>query len=106
MKTLHDSVLQDAIVYKLFRSNLQPYLVKIVESFLLNRSFTVSVNGEHSSVHNIPFSVPQGSVLSPTLYNILTSDVPMVDEVSHAFFADDTTFLASDKDPQIVVTRP
>lgn len=101
----YDSVWQDAVVYKLLRSNLQPYLVKIVESFLTNRSFLVTVNGESSTVHNIPFGVPQGSVLSPTLYNILTSDVPMVDGVSYAFFADDTAFLASDKDPQIVVTH-
>lgn len=101
----YDSVWQDAVVYKLFRSNLQPFLVKIVESFLTNRSFTVTVNGERSSVHNIPFGVPQGSVLSPTLYNILTSDVPMIDGVSYAFFADDTAYLASDKDPKIVVTH-
>ncbi|KAL9693052.1 hypothetical protein quinque_012337 [Culex quinquefasciatus] len=38
----YDSVWQDAVVYKLFRSNLQPFLVKIVESFLTNRSFTVT----------------------------------------------------------------
>ncbi|KAL9702619.1 hypothetical protein quinque_006137 [Culex quinquefasciatus] len=34
----YDSVWQDAVVYKLFRSNLQPFLVKIVESFLTKRS--------------------------------------------------------------------
>ncbi|KAL9694368.1 hypothetical protein quinque_013653 [Culex quinquefasciatus] len=39
----YDSVWQDAVVYKLFRSNLQPFLVKIVESFLTNRSFTVTL---------------------------------------------------------------
>ncbi|KAL9699007.1 hypothetical protein quinque_002448 [Culex quinquefasciatus] len=38
----YDSVWQDAVVYKLFRSNLQPFLVKIVESFLTKRSFTVT----------------------------------------------------------------
>lgn len=101
----YDSVWQDAVVYKLFRSNLQLYLVKIVQSFLSNRTFAVAVNGESSSAHNIPFGVPQGSVLSPILYNVLTSDVLMVDGVSYAFFADDTAFLVSDKDPQIVITH-
>ncbi|KAL9699309.1 hypothetical protein quinque_002750 [Culex quinquefasciatus] len=38
----YDLVWQDAVVYMLFRSNPQPFLVKIIEWFLTNRSFTVT----------------------------------------------------------------
>lgn len=62
----YDSVWQEAVVFKLFRSNLPLYLVKIVQSFLSNRSFSVTLNGEYPRAHNISFGVPQGSVLSPT----------------------------------------
>ncbi|KAL9698095.1 hypothetical protein quinque_001536 [Culex quinquefasciatus] len=46
----YDSVWQDAVVYKLFRSNLQLFLVKIVESFLTNRSFTVTRVDLHQGI--------------------------------------------------------
>lgn len=79
--------------------------MKLIKSFLLGRSFAISVNGCTSGVHRIPCGVPQGSVLSPTLYNIFTSDVLIVDGVTYAFFADDTAFLATDDDPEIVTCK-
>lgn len=101
----YDSVWQEAVIFKLHRSNCPLYVVKIIHSFLSNRTFEVVVNGSRSSKHSIPFGLPQGSVLSPTLYNIFTADILMVDGVVYAFFADDTAFLAADKDPEIVVTK-
>lgn len=101
----YDSVWQEAVVFKLHQSNCPLYLVKIISSFLSNRRFEVTLNGSTSTSHPIPFGVPQGSVLSPTLYNIFTSDTIMVDGVVYAFFADDTAFLAADKDPAQIVTK-
>lgn len=101
----YNSVWQEAIIFKLQKTNCPIYLVKLIKSFLLERSFAVSVNSSMSEPHRIPCGVPQGSVLSPTLYNIFTSDVLMVDGVTYAFFADDTAFLATDDDPQIVTCK-
>lgn len=101
----YDSVWQEAVVFKLQQSNCPLYIVKVVQSFLSARTFEVQVNGSRSTTYRIPFGVPQGSVLSPTLYNVFTADILMVDGVVYAFFADDTAFLASDKDPEIVVTK-
>ncbi|KXJ81798.1 hypothetical protein RP20_CCG017824 [Aedes albopictus] len=98
----YDSVWQEAIIYKLHRSNCPLYIVKLIQSFLLERTFQVSVNECRSEKFDIPCGVPQGSVLSPTLYNVFTSDVLMVDGVTYAFFADDTAFLVSDVDPRII----
>ena len=56
------------------------------------------LNGEYSSAKQIPAGVPQGSILSPTLYNIFTTDIPKF--LSHsdiAFFADDTAILSKSK---------
>jgi hypothetical protein len=39
--------------------------------------------------------VPQGAVLSPTLYNFFTSDAPTVDGCELATFDDDTAFFVS-----------
>lgn len=64
----YDSVWQDAILHKMVVADFPIRLVKIVQSFLKHRSFQVTVNGTFSEKKTIPYGVPQGSVLSPTLY--------------------------------------
>ncbi|KAL9692801.1 hypothetical protein quinque_015986 [Culex quinquefasciatus] len=87
------------------RADFPLYVLKIVLSFLQHRSYHVAVNGHVSDRHEVLYGVPQGAVLSPTLYNIFTADLAMIDGVSYFLFADDTGYLASDSDPVIVVTK-
>lgn len=101
----YDSVWQDAVLHKMLVAGFPMYLIKIVQSFIKNRCFEVNVNGAASDRRNIPYGVPQGSVLSPILYNIFTADVVMVDGVLYFIFADDTAFVATDSDPTIVITK-
>jgi hypothetical protein len=49
--------------------------------------------------------VPQGAILSPTLYNIFTSDIPTTEECELATFADDTAIFVSGTDPSEVCGR-
>jgi hypothetical protein len=49
--------------------------------------------------------VPQGAILSPTLHNIFTSDVPTTRECKFATFADDSAIFVSDIDPVEVCGR-
>jgi hypothetical protein len=67
----------------------------MTNSFLKNRSFHVDVRGKKSEIHPIPFGVPQGAVLSPTLYNIYIHDVPKTQNTKLALFADDTAFFST-----------
>ena len=99
----YDSVWQEAILHKMRLTEFPMYILKLLHAFLKGRTFQVSVDGELSSPQQIPFGVPQGAVLSPSLYNIFTSDVAMVDEAEYFFFADDTGFVATDKDPQNII---
>jgi Reverse transcriptase (RNA-dependent DNA polymerase) len=46
--------------------------------------------------------VPQGAILSPTLYNIFTSDVPSSNFCGTATFADDTAIFAAGQTPLLV----
>jgi hypothetical protein len=47
------------------------------------------INGHPSSTHQFKYGVPQGAVLSPSLYNIFTSDSPTSSDHETALFADD-----------------
>jgi hypothetical protein len=71
-----DFVWHVALLHKLNPRGCNIFLVRIIYSFLNGRTFQVSNGKSKSSVCNIPYSVPQGAVLSPTLYNFFTSDAP------------------------------
>jgi hypothetical protein len=51
-------------------------LIKLIGSFLSQRKFRVSVEDEMSTPRYMQAGVPQGSVLSPTLYNLYINDTP------------------------------
>jgi hypothetical protein len=97
-----DSVWHDALLDKLIFKGCSIFLVQMIYSFLNDRTFQVCVGKSKSSVCNIPYGVPQGTVLSPTLYNFFTSDAPTVDGCELATFADDTALFVSNSDPMAV----
>lgn len=90
-----DRVWHEGLLYKMIKLKFPPHLIKMISSFLKNRSFYVEIFGEKSKIYNLIFGVPQGAVLSPTLYNIFTYDIPKCINTKIALFADDTAFFAS-----------
>jgi len=58
----------------------------------------VGCDDEFSTVHHIKADVPQGSILTPTLYNIFTADIPHSNDNILATFADDTGIISSNLD--------
>ncbi|GFS80339.1 probable RNA-directed DNA polymerase from transposon X-element [Trichonephila clavipes] len=69
-------------------------LIKIIHNVLHNRTFRVRVNNSYSNTGSCLSGVPQGSVLSPYLYNIYTHDFPQHSTVSTFLFADDSAVLS------------
>lgn len=97
-----DSVWHGALLYKMLKQKFPMYLIKLIQSFLSNRSFAVSIQGASSRKYKILAGVPQGSVLSPTLYNLFTSDLNF-SKCEKGMFADDTTIQFSSKNPTKIV---
>lgn len=92
-----DSVWHNGLLYKLVSVNMPMYLCKIIANFLEHRQFAVSVNNSISSFKNMPSGLPQGSILSPILYSIFTSDFKPNKGTDVAYYADDTALLSSSK---------
>lgn len=90
-----DKVWHQGLLYKIRQYGFPQYLQQIIKSFLINRSFKVQVNLVQSSVYDITASVPQGSPLSPTLFNIFISDLPQLKHSKIALFADDTVIFTT-----------
>ena len=71
-----DKVWHNGLIYKLIKIKIPHYLLKIIISFLRNRSFCVKIGDFISETHPITAGVPQGAVLSPTLFNLFINDIP------------------------------
>ncbi|GFU03260.1 RNA-directed DNA polymerase from mobile element jockey [Trichonephila clavipes] len=96
-----DRVWHYGLLYKLIRTNT-PYLIKIIKSFLENRNFSVLVNHSYSPLKNISAGVPQGALLSPTLFNIYVNDIPRTSFSTICLYADDTAILVQNANLQIL----
>lgn len=90
-----DRVWHAGLLHKMILLHFPPYLTKIISNFLKERKFFVALGGSKSTIYDMLFGVPQGAVLSPTLYNVYTYDIPKYPRTSMALFADDTAFYAS-----------
>ena len=85
-----DCVWHDALLFKLCKTKYPVYLIKLIKSFLTNREAFVSVGDENSSPYLIPAGVPQGSLLSPHLFNVFINDTSKPKNCKLAIYADDT----------------
>ncbi len=88
-----DSVWHENLLVKLRDNNISWYLVKILQSYLKNRTFCVKVENDLSSERQIPAGVPQGSILGPLLFIFYIADLPKNEQFTRAFYADDTALL-------------
>ena len=77
-------------------------MLKILKNFLLNRSFKVNINDENSDEMEINTGVPQGAILSPLLYNVLLSDLPVKENVKCSSFADDICYFTTARSKEMV----
>lgn len=90
-----DAVWHNGLIYKMLQIGFSNWLIRITVSFLRYRKFQVHIGGKASSRRNIPYGVPQGSVLSPALYNVFVYDIPTPLKSKISEFADDTVLFSA-----------
>ena len=94
-----DKVWHNGLIYKCIKYKLPYYIIRILVDYLKDRSFTVKIGNSFSTSRVIEAGVPQGGVLSPTLFSLFINDLPVkTDPNSRVFsylFADDISYLIS-----------
>lgn len=90
VQSAFDSVWHNGVIYKLILNNFPPLIIKSITSFLNKRTFEVGENDDKSELKFIPAGSPQGSVVSPLLWNIYIADLPTHPNIKILQYADDT----------------
>jgi hypothetical protein len=93
LKKAFDSVWHNGLIHKLLKFKYPSYLVKLLYSYLSDRSAFVSVDSANSFLFSVLSGVPQGSIIAPHLFNIFLNDIPIPKKGQLCLFADDTAYI-------------
>lgn len=67
------------LVFKVYRYNLQIYIVGIIKTYLSDRSFLVFLNTLHSDTLNVDAEIPQGSIRPRGgVLSMIADDTPII----------------------------
>jgi len=96
LSAAYDTVWHRGLTLKLLTVIPSKDMVRMIMAMISQRSFVVDFRGRQSRRRVLRNGVPQGSVLSPMLFNVYTHDLPLT--VSQKYiYADDIALLHQEK---------
>ena len=71
----YDSMWKEGVLIKLHDAGVKGRMLNWIKDFLMGRTIQVRVGGTYSETVNIENGTPQGSVISPVLFNVMINDI-------------------------------
>lgn len=97
LSSAYDTVWRQGMLLKFLRFIPCKKLATLLNNMLANRHIEVHLNGKKSRTYQLNNGLPQGSVLSPLLFNIYTSDLPNTHSEKF-IYADDICLISQSVD--------
>ena len=94
LSAAYDTVNHRILIQKIYNTTQDNHLCRVFQNMLSDRRFDVELNNERNRWNKQKNGLPQGSVLSPILFNIYTNDQPIQDGTRNFIYADDPCFTA------------
>lgn len=92
----YDTVNHRRLLMKLYNATNDYQLTCFIRNLLENRRFFVEFQGKRSRWRSQRNGLPQGSVLSPSLFNIYINDQPLPEGTQSFIYADDCAITTQD----------
>ena len=108
IRKAYDMVYRPAVIHKLYKLGIRGHLAFYISNFLTGRrQFNVRCRSVFSDTHDLENGLPQGSCLSPILFNVFIDDLfaDISPGVSFSLFADDSAMWCSDSDYDTAIFR-
>ena len=105
LEKAYDTVWITGLLYKLIVLKLPEYLLFVLRSYLEGRTYIVHINDTHSTPISPPAGLPQGAVLSTTLFTLYIADIPHPPDIQLALYADDIAILSQSWRPDTIAHR-
>ena len=96
LSAAYDTISHKLLLNKIYRIKSDIKFTDLIGNMFSNRRYFVELNGQKSRWRNQKNGLPQGSVLSPVLFNIYTNDQPIHKDTRSFIYADDLCIATQD----------